>query len=109
MIYYQMLFLTAQLLRYKVNIQAHIHTRFCVVSKQTLLGLSYRQSVPLQIQTFEMIYWKEAVLIYSEIDFQIEVSENINEFPNNSALGLYVLRWTMDGDLKRLEWTSAVL
>ena len=56
-----------------------------------------------------MIYWKEAVLIYSEIDFQIEVSENINEFPNNSVLGLYVLRWTMDGDLKRLEWTSAVL
>jgi len=35
---------------------------------------------------------EEAVLIYTGIEFQIEVPENINEIRNNSELGLGVLR-----------------
>ena len=42
-------------------------------------------------QAFKKIFTEDAVLIYSGIEFQIEVPEKMNELHNNSVLDLGVL------------------
>ena len=50
-----------------------MHKTFCDVCKQTYLRLSNILFVPF------LYFIEEAVLIYLEIEFQNEVSENIND------------------------------
>jgi len=69
------------------------------------LVLSYRLFV--LYYRYLKCFTEDAVLIYSGVEFQIEVPENITEFRIYS-LGIDVQSWTLDDDLNNLEWVSDV-